>query len=137
MPTGLERFSATAATAIAMLFGITGLSAHADDAACEKIREANVKTGSAGAQMTTSGYSFAKDTPRIYGLGDQSCEYLRDEVVDGQAARVYAEHYRSSAGNTDATIWISKSSGRLLREEQDADVPGKGKGHISYRWPSP
>ena len=35
-----------------------------------------------------------------------------------------------------ATIWISKSSGRLLKEEQDGDITGKGKGHISYSWPA-
>lgn len=110
--------------------------AFADEATCNLIREANVKTGSDGAQMKITGYAFARDTPRIYGLGTQTCDYLRDEAVGGQAAAVYRERYQAPSGSTDATIWISKSTGRVLREEQDGDIPGKGKGHISYRWPA-
>lgn len=110
--------------------------AFADEATCNLIREANVKTGSDGAQMKVTGYAFARDTPRIYGLGTQTCDYLRDEAVGGQAAAVYRERYQAPSGSTDATIWISKSTGRVLREEQDGDIPGKGKGHISYRWPA-
>lgn len=110
--------------------------AFADEATCNLIREANVKTGSDGAQMKITGYAFARDTPRIYGLGTQTCDYLRDEAVGGQAAAVYRERYQAPSGSTDATIWIFKSTGRVLREEQDGDIPGKGKGHISYRWPA-
>jgi hypothetical protein len=109
--------------------------ARGDQAACDAIRAANVKTGSDGVQMKVTGYAFAKDTPKIYGLGDQTCSHLRDEVIDDQPAAVYREQYKAATGSTDATIWISKSSGRLLREEQDGDIKGKGKGHISYRWP--
>lgn len=114
----------------------TSVVGHADEAACRKIFDANVKTGSQGAQMKMSGYDFAGDTPKLYGLGDHTCAYLRDEVVDGQTAAVYREQYKGNTGATDATIWISKSSGRLLREEQDGDIKGKNKGHISYRWSS-
>ena len=109
--------------------------ARGDQAACDAIHAAYVKTGSDGAQMKLTGYAFAKDTPKIYALGDQTCSHLRDETVDGQPAAVYREQYKSATGSTDATIWISKASGRLLREEQDGDITGKGKGHISYRWP--
>jgi len=109
--------------------------AHADQAACDRIAEANSKTGSQGAHMKTVGYEFAKDTPRLYALGKQTCSYLRDETVDGQAAAVYQEQYKASTGSTTATIWISKLSGRLLKEEQDGDITGKGQGHISYQWP--
>jgi hypothetical protein len=53
-----------------------------------------------------------------------------------QPAAVYREQYKGDTGSTSATIWISKSSGRLLREEEDGDITGKGKGHISYHWSS-
>ena len=110
--------------------------ASADQAVCDTIRAGYEKTGSAGAKMTKTGYDFAKDTPKIYTFGTQTCERLRDETVDGQSTTVYREQYRADSGSTDATIWISKSSGRLLREEQDGNIVGKGKGHISYRWPA-
>ena len=97
-------------------------------------RSLAASTGSAAGQRTETGYAFAKDTAKLYGFGDHTCSFLRDESVNGQAAAVYREQYRSSAGSTDATIWISKSTGKLLREEQDGDFLGKGKGHIAYRW---
>jgi hypothetical protein len=109
-------------------------SAHADSGACERILEANRKTGSSHGQMKTTGYNFAADTPAIYGPGTHTCSYLHDETVDGQAAAVYREQYQSKTGSTDAQIWISKSTGLVLREEQDGNVTGKGKGHIAYRW---
>jgi hypothetical protein len=118
---------------ILVLSALATAGAQADQATCDLIRTANVKTGRGG-KMKVSGYSFAKDVPEIYGPGTHTCSYLRDEAVDGQPAAVYREQYRSKAGSTDATIWISKTTGRLLREEQDGDVVGKGKGHISYRW---
>ncbi|HWG09933.1 MAG TPA: hypothetical protein VN693_00330 [Rhodanobacteraceae bacterium] len=120
----------------ALLASLPALAAHADQAACDKIMDANVKTGSAGVQMKMSGYDFAGDTPQLYGLGDHSCSHLHDETLAGQAAAVYHEQYKGPTGETDATIWIAKSSGRLLREEQDGDITGKGKGHISYHWSS-
>jgi hypothetical protein len=108
----------------------------ADQAVCDKILQANKKTGSAGGSMKATGYAFAADTPDIYGSGTHTCSHVRDEVMDGQAAEVYREQYQSKTGSTDALIWISKSTGRVLREEQDGDVTGKGKGHITYVWTS-
>ncbi len=119
-----------------LLASLPVIAAHADQAACNKIMAANVKTGSHGAQMKTSGYAFAADTPKLYAFGDHTCVYLRDETVDGQSTSVYREQYTGGSGSTTATIWISKSNGRLLKEEQDGDIPGKGKGHISYSWPA-
>ena len=108
----------------------------ADQAACDKLQQANSKTRKAGLTLNinATGYAFAQDTPEIYGSGTKTCSYVRDEAVDGQAAEVYREQYKSKAGNTDALIWISKSSGLLLKEEEDGDVPGKGKGHLSGVW---
>ncbi|HEY2798284.1 MAG TPA: hypothetical protein VGK26_10390 [Thermoanaerobaculia bacterium] len=119
---------------ILILSTLASAAARADQAACDRIREENLKTQSSHVQMTVTGYAFAADTPDIYGSGTHTCSFLRDESVDGQPASVYREQYRSKTGSTDATIWISKSSGMLLREEQDGDVTGKGKGHIAYRW---
>lgn len=126
----------TLALISASLLLATSVVAHADQATCAKILAANVATGSKGVHMKTSGYDFAGDTPSLYGTGDHSCTHVRDETVDGQAAAVYREQYKAGPDRTDATIWISKSSGHLLREEQDGDIQGKGKGHISYRWPA-
>lgn len=119
-----------------LLANLPALAARADQAVCDKIMAANVKTGSKGGQMKLSGYNFAGDTPKLYAFGDHTCAYLRDESVGGQPAAVYREQYKGDTGSTTATIWISKSSGRLLREEQDGDISGKGKGHISYHWSS-
>jgi hypothetical protein len=119
--------------AVAVL--LIGSAVHADPAACEKIRVAYTNTERNGVKMQVTGYAFAKDTPQLYALGDQTCTYLRDETMEGQPTAVYREQYKSDKGSTDATIWISKASGRLVREEQDGDITGKGKGHISYRWP--
>ena len=119
-----------------LLANLPILAAHAGQAACDTIMAANVKTGSHGGQMKMSGYDFAGDTPKLYGLGDHTCAHLRDEMVNGQPTAVYREQYKGDTGSTTATIWISKSSGRLLREEQDGDITGKGKGHISYHWSS-
>ena len=121
------------AVVVALLF----LSApvFADQAACDAIRAANMKSGSKGVSMQSTGYAFAKDTPELYGSGTQTCEQTSDETIDGQAAVVYREQYKSDIGTSDAKIWISKSTGLLIREEQDGDIAGKGKGHITYRWP--
>ena len=119
-----------------LLLILVSAAARADDTACQKIMAANRETGSSGAQMKMAGYDFARDTPKLYAFGDHSCSHLRDESVDGQPAAVYREQYKASTGSTTATIWISQASGRLLREEQDGDISGKGKGHISYVWPA-
>jgi len=132
---GADRIKTPSALLVGVLI-LAGATAHADDAVCGRIRAANVETGSAGGQMRASGYAFAVDTPKIYGLGTHTCSYLRDESVEGEVAAVYREQYRSEVGATDATIWISKTSGRVLCEEQDGDIVGKGKGHITYRWPA-
>lgn len=122
-------------TCVSLLLAASAV-AQSDQAACDAIQAANVKTDSDGVQMKKTGYDFAKDTPKIYALGDQTCSHLRDEVIDKQPAAVYREQYKAATGSTDATIWISKTTGLLLREEQDGDIKGKGKGHISYRWPT-
>ncbi|MBS0212673.1 MAG: hypothetical protein JSR26_05745 [Proteobacteria bacterium] len=126
----------TAALPLYALLLLASAVVFADDQICQTIMDANIKSGSDSVNMTTTGYNFAKDTPKLYGFGKHTCTHLRDETLDGQAAAVYREQFQGNTGHTDATIWIAKSTGRLLREEQDGDITGKGKGHISYHWSS-
>lgn len=121
-------------TVMAALLLAARLATGADPAACEKIDAAN--KASNGVHMKVTGYAFGKDTPALYAFGDRTCTWLRDESVGGQPTAVYREQYHGAKGSTDATIWISKATGRLVREEQDGDIAGKGKGHISYQWPA-
>ena len=60
-------------------------------------------------------------------------------ALDAQADQAACDAIRAAyvaTGSTDATIWVSKASGHLLREEEDGDITGNGKGHISCRWSS-
>jgi hypothetical protein len=65
----------------------------------------------------------------IYGEGGTTCSDVRSEAVNGEAAEVYRQIHKEGEQTFDTLIWISKSSGLPLRQEQDADL-GKGqKGH--------
>ena len=108
----------------------------ADDAACQAIVAANGKSFSNGVSVNTkinkTGVDFAKDTPKIFSdYSKLICAYVRDEPFKGEPASVYSQRYESSAGITNAQIWISKKTGLLLREELDGDLGPKGKGHES------
>lgn len=59
-----------------------------------------------------------------------SCKHVRDEAVSGEPATVVSSHAESEDGKEDATIWISKSSGLLLRQEIDLGP----ENHISMRY---
>jgi hypothetical protein len=50
-----------------------------------------------------------------------TCQYVRDEAVDGESAAVYKTHAeRADVGVTsDGWLWISKSSGLVLRLHED------------------
>ncbi len=64
-----------------------------------------------------------------------TCQFLRDESINGEAATVYSGHAQSEDSNTSTTIWISKSSGLPLRQDVDIDVGGiAGKSHQSTRY---
>ena len=64
-----------------------------------------------------------------------TCRYLRDESVNGEAAAVYSSHSVSEVGTADTTIWISKSRGLILRQDMDMDVGGSmGKVHRTMRY---
>lgn len=63
-----------------------------------------------------------------------SCRYLRDEVVNGEPAGIYAMHSDLGGGSKDTTVWVSKSRGLPLKETMDLDVGGNGKTHTSSRF---
>jgi hypothetical protein len=67
--------------------------------------------------------------------GKASCQAVRSDTVNGEAATVYSIHSETEDAKGDGQLWISKSTGRLLREEQDTDVGGAmGKSHRSSRY---
>ena len=75
-----------------------------------------VNVTNAFATITSSGY-------------DESCKLLREENINGEAAQVYSDEFKSKAGQAHGTVWISKSSGLTLRQDVDVDMGATGKGH--------
>lgn len=64
--------------------------------------------------------------------GKATCQLLRSEAVNGEPAGVYSLHRETQDFKEDSQIWISKSTGMPLREEQDIDRGGQiGKQHNS------
>ncbi len=59
-----------------------------------------------------------------------SCKIMRSEVVDGEPATVYAVHSETEDVKTDATVWLSKTRGLVLRQEIDLGT----EGHIALRY---
>lgn len=68
-----------------------------------------------------------------------TCRYLRDESVNGDMAAVYSIHAERSLAEansgikSDGQIWISKTKGLVLRQEEDIDDGGGAKMHHSTR----
>lgn len=62
-----------------------------------------------------------------------SCRYLRDESVGDETAALYSTHAeRADVGiKSDGQVWISKSKGLPLRQEEDIDAGGGKKRHHS------
>jgi hypothetical protein len=69
----------------------------------------------------------------IAGPQSATCSYVRDEPVNGEAANVYRQDAnKDDFGAARSTlIWISKTSGLPLRQEQDANFGDGAKGHES------
>ena len=53
-----------------------------------------------------------------------SCQFLRDETIAGEKARVYRAHSETEVASSDVTVWISTSRGLPLQQEQEIDVGG-------------
>ena len=62
-----------------------------------------------------------------------SCRHVRDEAVNGEAAGVYSAHAETEDMKTDSLIWISRSTGLILRQEEDLDSDSN-KSHVSVRY---
>jgi hypothetical protein len=64
--------------------------------------------------------------------GKATCQVLRSEAVNAEAAVVYSLCRQTTGFKEDSQIWISTSTGKPLREEQDADWGGEiGKAHTA------
>ncbi len=67
--------------------------------------------------------------------GTSSCQFVRGESVNGDSASLYHMQRETRHFKEDSQIWISKSTGLPLREEQDMDYGGAiGKRHNSGRF---
>jgi negative regulator of sigma E activity len=63
-----------------------------------------------------------------------TCKSLPDETVGGVAANVYRVHSETpDVGKSDATIWISKSSGLPLKSDEDLN-DGTSTQHHLIQW---
>jgi hypothetical protein len=87
-------------------------------------------------QKDTGAVNVTKVLGDITAGGDweETCTYLRDEAVDGEAAAVYSDNFTGKAAKAEGQIWISKKTGLVLRQEEDVDLGAKGKGHQSIRF---
>ena len=99
--------------------------------------------GAIYSQVNGKWFSFPESSGDVKGLMEAnrknltnaSCHVVRDETVNGETAAVYSAHSETERGIHDSQVWISKSKGVLLREETDAQLPGKsGKEHVSLRF---
>ena len=67
--------------------------------------------------------------------GKATCQFVRNEAVNGESAMLYAMHSENEYDKEDAQMWISKATGLPLREEMDTDVGGAmEKSHRSMRY---
>lgn len=66
--------------------------------------------------------------------GKSTCQLLRSESVNGEAATLYSFHREYEEVTEDEHIWISKGTGLPLRAEADVDSRGNHvKEHASTR----
>jgi hypothetical protein len=67
--------------------------------------------------------------------GKSTCQFVRNESVNGEAAAVYSMRRETEMANEDGLIWISKTSGLALKKEVDMEYGGKlGKMHLVARY---
>jgi hypothetical protein len=73
-----------------------------------------------------------KDRDEARASNHVTCQFARDEAVDGESASVYLVHNTvDNVGTSVTQLWISKSSGLPLR--QVVDIP-EDKQHITVRF---
>jgi len=67
--------------------------------------------------------------------GKSTCQFLRNESVNGEAAMLYSVHREYDEVKEDGQMWVSRGTGLLLRVEEDFDNGGnKVKEHRSTRF---
>ena len=67
--------------------------------------------------------------------GKNTCQALRSELIGTEPVTVYSVHSETENFKEDSQMWISKVTGRVLKEEQDVDMGGRmGKEHRSARF---
>ncbi len=67
--------------------------------------------------------------------GKSTCQFLRNESVNGEAAMLFSMHREYKEIKEDAQMWISKAAGLLLRVEKDVDNrSNQKKEHQSTRF---
>jgi hypothetical protein len=79
-----------------------------------------------------TGQKVAQQEHENRQAGKFSCQYLRDERVNGEMAAVYGTHSERDKAKSDGQVWISKSRGLPLRREFDIGVTSKN--HLSTRY---
>jgi hypothetical protein len=124
-------FSILAVALCAPLFSLPGYAA--SSSACKAIDDAYKKQLLSGMHLKitrTSTGAMKGNYGMIYGAGDgTTCSDVRSEATNGEAAEVYRQLHKNGDETYDTLIWVSKSSGLPLRQEQDADLGGGKKGH--------
>jgi hypothetical protein len=67
--------------------------------------------------------------------GKSTCQFLRNESVNGEAAMLYSVHREYDEVKEDGQMWVSRGTGLLIRVEEDFDDGGnKVKDHRSTRF---
>jgi hypothetical protein len=131
-----------AASSLILIFSLAGLlfinqNAVAQSAAathqCDVVHDAFKKSFQAGSHMTikntgTINVTEAQGKITEDGSYTESCKFIRDENLNGEATSVYSEVMKSSAATADGKIWISKTRGLILQQDVNVDMNGKGKG---------
>lgn len=129
----LLAFSILVVALCAPLFPSPLYAASSSASACKAIDDAYKKQLLSGMHLKlnrTSTGAMKGNYGMIYGAGDNTtCSDVRSEATNGEPAEVYRQLHKNGDETYDTLIWVSKSSGLPLRQEQDADFGSGKKGH--------
>jgi hypothetical protein len=63
-----------------------------------------------------------------------TCQASKDDMVGGLATTVYRVHTENESSKADAEVWVAKSTGLVMRTEEDIDVGVGAKMHYSIKY---
>jgi hypothetical protein len=63
-----------------------------------------------------------------------TCHATKDDMVGGQATTVYQVHTENESSKADAEVWVAKSTGLVMRTEEDIDAGAGAKMHYSIKY---